>query len=120
MNILVLEGRTTKDFVKKNDMAYSTIAINRYKSSSMFVDISCFGKVADYCAEHIKKGTKVIVEGELNIYESNGKKYVSCSVKSIANCGKREQADDEQPINEKSSGQVEDVVSVDDDDMLPF
>jgi single-stranded DNA-binding protein len=115
MNTLILEGRTTKDFIKRNDMAYSSIAVKR-QNGTMFVDVICFGKVADYCVSNVAKGSRIVAEGELNIVEKDGKRFVSCSAKNIINCGRKETTD-EKP--QAQSEPKEDMVDISDDD-LPF
>lgn len=122
MNNLFIEGRTTRDFIERNGIALSSIAVEKYKGS-FFIDVACFGKVAEYCVANVKKGTRVVVEGELNVFEKDGKKYVSCSAKNIINCGRKETTEKPQELLERKIG-GDDIVAVDEVDIsaddLPF
>ena len=78
VNKVLLLGRLTKD----PELRYTpsgaavcdmTIAINRTyttksgekKDETCFLDITCWGKQAENCAEYLKKGREMFVEGRL-------------------------------------------------------
>jgi single-strand DNA-binding protein len=70
---IILVGNATKDAeVKqpegKTAYAYFTLAVSRTKEQTTFFPVRLFGKLAETC-EIVKKGTKVLVEGRLDISE---------------------------------------------------
>lgn len=125
INLLVLQGRLTKDFTNKNGNAYSCLAVDTYKGDTMFIDIAVFGKSAEYCFNYLTKGSSVLVEGSLNINEYQDKKYITCIVKTIqciygAKSEPKEQT--ESPIaKSQPTSDLDNSGSVDiSDDDLPF
>ena len=86
MNKVFLMGRLTRDpeirYDKENrPIARYGIAIDRtYKDQSGnyptdFFNLTSFGKTAEFVDKYLKKGTKIVAEGELrnNNYEKDGK-----------------------------------------------
>jgi single stranded DNA-binding protein len=84
---LILVGNATKDAETKqpeDKTAYAdfTLAVSRTKEQKTFFPIRVFGKLAETC-EMVKKGTKVLVEGRLDISEytdEEGQKKVTFRV----------------------------------------
>lgn len=84
MNKFFATGRAVADTEKKD--IGTTIVANyrlaiprrRYKGNqeSDFIDCKCFGKQAEFAEKYIKKGTKILIEGSLQIdtYEKDGRK----------------------------------------------
>ena len=97
INVLVLEGRLTrdpknmtKDGTDKTMAAMSIAVPEREKEGAewvekpIFVDFVVFGGVADACLKRLKKGSKVGIAGRLGIrnWESGGKAGTSISCKN--------------------------------------
>lgn len=89
MNNINLIGRLTKDPELKygqSGKAYAkfSLAVKRSYSKDDVDFINCvsFGKTAEIVAEHLKKGSKIAVEGSLqmNQYETNGEKRTTYEV----------------------------------------
>lgn len=113
MNDFKLIGRLTRDpevtYGKESNVAIGkfTLAINRYGSKEVtadFIPITCFGKVAENCEKHIRKGSLVAASGEIhsNTYvNKEGKKvytyeFIANRIEFLSNSEK-----------EKSSGAAE-------------
>jgi single-strand DNA-binding protein len=80
MNLVVLMGNLTRDPELRRTPAGLAVAdiglavSEKYKSktgeeteSTCFVDIVAWGKQAEACAEHLAKGSAVVVEGKLQL-----------------------------------------------------
>ena len=77
LNLSLIEGRLTRDpdlFYTKNgngickfDIAVNSIFKNKDKSVSevSFITVNTWNKVADACAQYLKKGAKVRIKGRL-------------------------------------------------------
>ena len=72
-NKLILIGHLTKD-VETNyttngtAVAKSTIAVNNGygdNKKTMFIDFKCWSKTSEFLAKHFKKGSAILLEGEL-------------------------------------------------------
>lgn len=89
LNKVLLIGRCTRDPDKRSTPAGMTvtelgIAVNRrHKSSNgeereevCFVNVTVWGKTGDLCAEYLRKGSPVFVEGRLKLdeWEKDGQK----------------------------------------------
>lgn len=79
MNQVILMGRLTKDPIErksKSDVSVAkyTLAVpRRYKTDGKdtdFIDITSFGKTADFICKYLHKGSKVVVTGAVrdNVY----------------------------------------------------
>ena len=86
LNRVVLEGNLVRDVDVKYGAASGTafgsftIAVNGSKKvngewaeSASYVDCKAFGKRFESCAPHMKKGTKVIVDGRISTDSWTGK-----------------------------------------------
>lgn len=88
MNLVVLTGRLTKEPELKNGNGKSYckfgLAVNNpfKKDEADFINCSAFGKTAELIVEYLDKGSKLGVEGRLqmNKYEVNGEKRFSYEV----------------------------------------
>lgn len=92
MNLVILMGRLTRD----PDVRYSTdgkpsarytLAVDRsFKregESANFINCVAFGKNAEFCEKYVSKGTKLIVQGELDLgsyTNKDGQKVYTTSV----------------------------------------
>lgn len=89
MNLVVLIGRLTRDPELKfgqSGKAYSrfSIAVDNpmKKGEADFINCVAFGKTAELIGEYMRKGSKIGVNGRLqmNRYEMNGEKRTSYDV----------------------------------------
>lgn len=69
MNRIILMGRLTTDpdyrQATKN-VASFTLAVNRYKADADFIRCVAFGKTADNIDKYFKKGSQILVEGNIH------------------------------------------------------
>ena len=96
MNQVILLGRLTKDpeEVKgsKNKKSYSkiTIAVPRVKKDETdFINCVAFEKTGELIAKYVKKGNRLLVEGNLNVStikdkEDNYKSFTTVIVNKIS------------------------------------
>lgn len=95
LNKVMLIGRLTRDPEKRSipsGMAVAEMRMamsRRYKAANgedreetCFVDVSAWGKTADNCAEYLRKGSQLFVEGRLKLdeWEKDGQKRSKLSV----------------------------------------
>jgi len=68
-------GKPVCNFDLAVNQSYKDAASNETKKDTLFIRISVWNKMAEICAEYLKKGSKVLVEGRLrmNSWESEGK-----------------------------------------------
>jgi len=68
-------GKAVCNFDLAVNQSYKDAASNETKKDTLFIRISVWNKMAEICAEYLKKGSKVLVEGRLrmNSWESEGK-----------------------------------------------
>lgn len=93
LNQVVLSGRLTADAELKHtdaDLAICNFRMavnNRRNNTTLFVDVTCFGKQADAIAQYLTKGTLVGVVGRLDIREvgegENMKRYTSVVAENV-------------------------------------
>lgn len=100
MNRIVMSGRLTRDAEVKetkggNTVVEMRIAVNITAEKTLFIDVSAWNTVAMNIAEYLTKGTKIIVDGMLNVdeYENKygekvAKYYVTASFVEL--CAKKE------------------------------
>jgi len=85
VNFVAVDGRLVKD-AEVNFGSSGTAVLNftiahntkvKEKEEVSFFDVVCFGKQAEAIADHLTKGTNVVVCGRLNQsrWEKDGKKY---------------------------------------------
>lgn len=70
MNRVVITGNLTKDPDLRTtgsgkSVCSFTVAVNRWKGDADFFPVVTWDRQAEYCGEHLKKGSKVAVEGTL-------------------------------------------------------
>ena len=88
MNSVVLIGRLVADPDSKtlasgNAVANMRIAVDRGKNEeSDFIDLSAFGKTAEFASTYLSKGRLIAVQGKLRVrqYEHNGEKRKAAEV----------------------------------------
>lgn len=73
MNNVVLVGRLTRDpelryMSNMTSVANFTLAVNRDKKDEVdFIDIVCFGNIADNVVQYIGKGSLVAINGSIRV-----------------------------------------------------
>lgn len=65
MNKVILIGRLTRDPEDHDTFCKYTIAVDRYKEGTDFINCIAFGKSADFAKNYLSKGTKVAVTGRI-------------------------------------------------------
>ena len=78
MNRIVLSGRLTRDAEINetkggNTVVEMRIAVNITAEKTLFIDVSAWNSIASNIAGYLIKGTKIIVDGMLNINEYENK-----------------------------------------------
>ena len=120
MNTVILIGRLVSDFDVKGNTARSCVAVDRdyTKDVSDFINITAFGKTADFCSKYARKGQTVVVVGSWQTYKNNeGKVFHSCAIKEFKILSEKQKS--EGSIADFPAPQEDDDVSITDDD-LPF
>lgn len=91
MNQITIIGNLGKDVeVKKYDdfnIGKFSVAVNekvKGEDKTEWFNVSTFDKLADLCAQHIGKGSKVLVQGKLQSYkyEKDGVEHTAWDVKA--------------------------------------
>lgn len=78
MNRIVLSGRLTRDAEVNetkggNTVVEMRIAVNITAEKTLFIDVSAWNSIASNIAGYLIKGTKIIVDGMLNVNEYENK-----------------------------------------------
>ena len=78
MNRIVLSGRLTRDAEVNttkggNTVVEMRIAVNISAEKTLVIDVSAWNSIASNIAEYLTKGTKIIVDGMLNVDEYENK-----------------------------------------------
>ena len=85
VNVVILQGNLTKDVETRtvgNTTVCNLVLANNQRSKDKeytnFIDVECWGKLAETCGKYLSKGSKVLVDGQL-IQQSwdtdNGKRF---------------------------------------------
>ena len=88
MNVIILSGNLGKDVELKKSAsgtsyADGSIAVNDAKRNVNFINFRLFGKYAETMSEYLRKGTKVLIQGKLDISEYQGNFYTKVLVNSV-------------------------------------
>jgi len=77
-------GKAVCNFDLAVNQSYKDAASNETKKDTLFIKISVWNKMAEVCAEYLKKGSKVLVEGRLRMekWESEGKTRTKIDVQA--------------------------------------
>lgn len=126
MNRVILKGTIVNDLdlIENNDKKYLqfSLAVKKpYKKDAVdFIRCVSFNKTADFIKSYFKKGSNILVEGNLSIgfYEKDGEKRESYSV-IIENCFFCEKKSNSAENNADHSN-VKDLLKNVDDEPLPF
>lgn len=78
MNRIVMSGRLTRDAEVNetkggNTVVEMRIALNITAEKTLFIDVSAWNSVASNIVKYLTKGTKIIVDGMLNVDEYKNK-----------------------------------------------
>lgn len=140
MNKVILVGRLTKDpevrYTPTGKVVASfTLAVNRgftTKDSAQeadFIPIVVWGNSAEFCGNNLNKGSKVLVDGRLQVrsYDAKdgSKRYVTEVIANNLEALERRQGASVAKSEDKDKDQVQDVVQsfgsdVDLNDEVPF
>lgn len=95
LNRVILTGRLTRDVDLRStrnntSVAEVGVAINErrkgangeWEEATVFVDVTLWGRTAEFANEYVGKGSQVVIEGRLKFeqWESNGQKRSKLSV----------------------------------------
>lgn len=90
LNTFFLQGRLTKDIdlINSGDSVYSRISLavnkrvkNPNKSDQIdFINMTVFGKSAEYLSKYASKGSLITVSGNIGMYLKEGDKYKTISL----------------------------------------
>lgn len=102
MNIVMLIGRLCNDPELKQNEKYTqckfTLAVNRIKEGTDFINCIAWNKQAEAISKYLKKGSQVAIEGRIQTgsYEGkNGKVYTTdVIVQNLNFIGTKEKEDD--------------------------
>jgi single-strand DNA-binding protein len=90
MNKFIISGNITKEIELKYSQAgkaYAkfTVAVTRRfdREKSDFFNVTAFGKVAENVGNYLGKGSKVLVEGEVQIDSKDGKYYTNVLAENV-------------------------------------
>ena len=73
INIFIGEGNLTRDVETRytaSGAGVGTFGIainkkNKDKETVTFIDVTTWGKLAEICSEYLKKGSRILIQGEL-------------------------------------------------------
>ena len=133
INRVILTGRTASDIVLKKTASGNTVgnfrlAVSGKKDETIFVNCQLWGVVAENFAKFVGKGSKIGIDGRLNIsqYEKDGQKRILVEVigenvswESLKKPGQKSGEDGSAPEELKESPNVEALLESA-DDLLPF
>lgn len=129
-NKVILLGRIVRDIELRESGGGSkfcsfSLAVDRRSKSGAkeqadFIDCSAFSYTAEFLAKWCKKGTAIIIEGELqqNNYEKDGVKHYSYKVVVNEAQFAESKRSGEAASNEEAEKQI--IEEVANDDQLPF
>lgn len=127
MNKFIISGNITKEI----DLKYSsagkayakfTVAVRRKfdREKSDFFNVTAFGKQAENIANFLDKGSKVLVEGEVQIDSKDGKYYTNVIADSVEFLDSKKKEDKPAQNNKVKDDPFKDGTPIPSDDDLPF
>lgn len=132
MNKVILMGRATKDpevrYYGDKAIANIDMAVNRrYKREGQpeadFFRCTGFGKTAEFIEKYIRKGTKVIVEGEIqnDNYEKDGvKHYGTKIILSSIEFAESKKSENTQPAPPSGDDDFMEIPEIGPNEKVPF
>lgn len=150
MNNVTLIGRLTRDpelrYVAGSQTAFTRFTVacdkrlsrqqreefqRKNKPTADFISVKVWGKQAENCANYLKRGRKVAIQGsiETGSYEKDGRTIYTTDVRAYAveflewddnNAGNSNYSNNSNNNMNQGSSQVDDFKAVEDDDDIPF
>ena len=122
MNLVVLKGNLSKDITLTNGsttIAKTSIAVQRMREGTDFINIVAFGKTAEFMDKYFKKGSPALIQGRIQTgsytnREGNKVNTVDVVVENIEFCGSKDKGTSAAPKNEEF------MVVDDNDEGVPF
>lgn len=65
MNHVILSGRLAADPETNKNVTKYRLAVDRKGEGVDWINVTCFGKTAEFADKYLKKGTKILVEGRI-------------------------------------------------------
>ena len=95
MNLVVLKGNLSKDITLNNGstvVAKTSIAVQRMREGTDFINIVAFGKTAEFMDKYFKKGSPALIQGRIQTgsytnRDGNKVNTVDVIVENIEFCG---------------------------------
>lgn len=117
MNLVVIIGRLTSDPELKQNEKYTqckfTLAVNRIKEGTDFINCIAWNKQAELISKYLKKGSQVAIEGRIQTgsYEGkNGKVYTTdVIVQNLNFIGTKEKEEEDDIFKGKSSVKTDEI-----------
>jgi single-strand DNA-binding protein len=127
MNKFIISGNITKEI----NLAYSTagkayakftVAVTRKfdREKTDFFNVTAFGKQAENVANFLDKGSKVLVEGEVQIDSKDGKYYTNVLADSVEFLDSKKKDKPAPKQENKEYDPFAGSVDIDDTGELPF
>jgi single-strand DNA-binding protein len=127
MNKFIISGNITKEI----NLAYSaagkayakfTVAVTRKfdREKTDFFNVTAFGKQAENVANFLDKGSKVLVEGEVQIDSKDGKYYTNVLADSVEFLDSKKKDKPAPKQETKEYDPFAGSVDIDDTGELPF
>lgn len=128
MKIITLAGNVTKDAELRrgqngDPLASFSLAVDDgygENKTTMFFDVTIFGKRGQSLQPHITKGAKLTVIGELGKREHNGTTYLTVRASEVALQGGNSPARERAPAKQESRPPTRFVPPADFEDDIPF
>lgn len=97
MNRVILTGNVATDIELKNSsipMAKFNIAVKRAKDGTDFIPVIVWNQLAENVNEYCNKGSKILVEGRLQVSEYEQKKFTEVIADRVEFLSKVEKKED--------------------------
>lgn len=119
MNKVILSGNvsTDIDFKQTNGgtpVAKFNIAVNRAKDGTDFVPIVAWNQMAENVNQYCKKGSKILIEGRMQVNEYEQKKYTEVVADKVEFLSK---AKEDNPYKDMSIRTVGKQMEIEDEDL---
>jgi len=113
MKVIAIAGTVGKDAILRRTqggdavLGFSLAVDDGYgdNKSTMWFDVSIWGKRGESLQSHIKKGMKLTASGEFGLREHEGKYYPMCRASEVALQGGGEQRSDPAPQQRREPAQ---------------
>lgn len=110
MKSITIAGNVTKDAETRDTRSGSVtsfgVAVNRRNKDdgAIFFDVGIFGKRGEALAQYITKGSKIVVVGDFDIREHDGKTYFKVTANDVTLQGGGQQNRGEHPSLRRDGG----------------